>query len=134
MGAESANSGREDGALKVFVESVKAGKTHPECGADDSQAICYMKVVPVTCLYAGKPELKQKVEQAIRVHQNNDVAVAFRVAAACVLERALLTGSLPDASFVESLDLDHQVKDAWNKASEFSELEQLMLQILTRQQ
>jgi ADP-ribosylglycohydrolase len=101
--AESANSGCEDGALKVFVESVKAGKTYPECGADDSQAICYMKVVPVTCLYAGKPELKQKVEQAIRVHQNNDVAVAFGVAAACVLERVLLTGSLPDNSFVESL-------------------------------
>lgn len=127
--AESARSGRKDGALKTFVENVKAGKTYPECGADDSQAVCYMKVVPVTCLYAGKPELKQKVEQAIRVHQNNDDAVAFGVAAACILERALLTGSMPDASFVESLDLDLQVKDAWKKASEFSELELLMLQI-----
>jgi ADP-ribosylglycohydrolase len=126
--AESGNSGRKDGALKAFAENVKAGKTYPECGADDNQAICYMKVVPVTCLYAGKPELKQKVEQAIRVHQNNDVAVAFGVAAACILERALLTGSLPDASFMESLGLD-QVKDAWKKAEEFSELELLMLQI-----
>ena len=35
------------------------------------------------------------------------------------------TGSLPDASFVESLNLDQQVKDAWGKAAEFSELELL---------
>jgi ADP-ribosylglycohydrolase len=125
--AESEYSGRKDGAIKAFVENVKAGKTYPECGADDNQAICYMKVVPVTCLYAGKPELKQKVEEAIRVHQNNDVAVAFGVASACILERALLTGSLPDASFVESLD--QQVKDAWNKAAEFLDLELLLLQI-----
>jgi ADP-ribosylglycohydrolase len=127
--ADSKHTGRKDGALKAFVENIKAGKTYPECGADDSQAMFNMKVVPVTCLYAGKPEMKQKVEEAIRVHQNNDVAVAFGVASACILERALLTGSLPDASFVESLDVDQQVKDAWNKAAKFSELEPLMLQI-----
>jgi ADP-ribosylglycohydrolase len=56
-----------------------------------------MKVVPVTCLYAGKPELAAKVEEAIRVHQNNDVAVAFGVAASCVLEAVLLGSSLGEA-------------------------------------
>ena len=56
-----------------------------------------MKVVPVTCLYAGKPELAAKVEEAIRVHQNNDVAVAFGLAASCVLEAVLLGSSLKDA-------------------------------------
>jgi ADP-ribosylglycohydrolase len=128
--ADSEHTGRKDGALKTFVENIKAGKTYPECGANDSQAMFNMKVVPVTCLYApGKPELKQKVEEAIRVHQNNNVAVAFGVASACILERALLTGSLPDASYVESLDVDQQVKDAWNKAAKFSELEPLMLQM-----
>lgn len=56
-----------------------------------------MKVVPVTCLYAGKPELYAKVEEAIRVHQNNDVAVAFGIAASCILEGVLLGSSLEDA-------------------------------------
>lgn len=56
-----------------------------------------MKVVPVTCLYAGKPELAAKVEEAIRVHQNNEVAVAFGLAASCVLEAVLLGSSLNDA-------------------------------------
>lgn len=89
--------GRPDHATTEFVKNMKEGKIYPECGADDDQAHCYMKVVPVTCLYAGKPELYAKVEEAIRVHQNNDVAVAFGIAASCILEGVLLGSSLEDA-------------------------------------
>ena len=83
-----------------------------------------MKVVPVTCLYAGKPELKEKVEEAIRVHQNNDRAVAFGVAAALILERALLGKGMPDDDLVASLD--PSVQDAWNKATSFDDIETLV--------
>ena len=119
--------GRPDHAISEFIKNKKEGKGYPDCGADDEQgeclqlagarltllpldsaftltniiaccvAHCYMKVVPVTCLYAGKPELAAKVEEAIRVHQNNDVAVAFGVAASCMLEAVLLGSSLSEA-------------------------------------
>jgi hypothetical protein len=56
-----------------------------------------MKAVPVACLYAGKSELLIKVEEAVRVHQNNDIAVAFGQAAAVILESVVLGGSLSDA-------------------------------------
>jgi ADP-ribosylglycohydrolase len=60
-------------------------------------------------MYAGTPKsvFLQKVQEIIRVHQNNDVAVAFGIAAARVLEAALLlpaptsTTSLP---FLQALD------------------------------
>ena len=53
--------------------------------------------MPVTCLYAGKPELQDRVIEAIRVHQNNDMAMAFGVAAARILEAVLLGSSLSQA-------------------------------------
>jgi ADP-ribosylglycohydrolase len=63
-----------------------------------------MKIVPTTCLYAGQQSLLlSKVPEIIRVHQNNDVAVAFGVAAARVLEAALLLPSTT-SSFVDALD------------------------------
>jgi len=84
----------------------------------------------VTCLYAGKPEMKQKVEAAIRVHQNNDQAVAFGVASACILERVLLGNGLPDDEFIENCaGITQEVKDAWKKASSFNDLESLLLEI-----
>jgi hypothetical protein len=54
-------------------------------------------VVPVTCLYAGKPELREKVVEAIKVHQNNKIAFAFGLASAGILEAVLLGSSLKEA-------------------------------------
>lgn len=42
------------------------------CGADDDQANSLAKIVSVVALYAGKPELLAKAEEAIRVTQNTD--------------------------------------------------------------
>lgn len=148
-------TGRKDHALKTFEENMSNGKTYPDCGADDNQgklfpastlsiailsfsfaisfrcrlltAHCYMKVVPVTCLYAGKPELKEKVEEAIRVHQNNDVAVAFGVAAAIILERVLLGKGMPDDDLVETFD--SSPRDSWREAAKFEDLETLLLEL-----
>ena len=64
-----------------------------------------MKIVPLACKYAGQPSslFLNKVQEVVRVHQNNDVAVAFGIAAARVLESVL---RLPNATtpFVQVLD------------------------------
>ena len=75
-----------------------------------------MKVVPVTCRYvdsiassAGKRNvlLIQKVAEIIRVHQNNDIAVAFGIVSARILEAVILsssTSSSTPALLLQSLD------------------------------
>ena len=69
----------------------------PNCGADDDQAHIYMKIVPVTCRFAGSPDLVDKVTQAIQVHQNNQKAIAFGIASARILEAVLLGAPLGEA-------------------------------------
>ena len=95
-----AYTGRPDHAIKVFVENMdkpdKSGQW-PNCGADDSQAHCFIRVVPVTILYAGSAEREAKVEEAIRVGQNNDVAVKFGLAASGILNDVLLGKTLAEA-------------------------------------
>ena len=51
----------------------------------------------MTCLYVGHPHRRHYVEQAIRVHQNNDNAVLLGIALSDLLERVLLMDK-PDAS------------------------------------
>ena len=50
-----------------------------------------MKAVPVASMFAGKPDMLQNVETAVRVHQNNDVAVRYGQAAAMLIEYFLLS-------------------------------------------
>lgn len=40
------------------------------------------KLAPVVALYAGRPEMLERVEAAMRVTQNNDACVAVTLAAA----------------------------------------------------
>lgn len=40
------------------------------------------KLAPIVAFYAGKPEMLDKVEAAVRVTQNNDACVAETLAAA----------------------------------------------------
>lgn len=56
-----------------------------------------MKIVPVVARFAGKPELLDKITQAIKVHQNNDEAIAFGIAAARLLEAVILGAPLEEA-------------------------------------
>jgi hypothetical protein len=87
-------TGRLDHSTKGFLANVKEGKTwptygslhlarwsvssscvfipHHRCGADDDQANSIAKMVSVVALYAGKPELLARVEDATRVTQNTD--------------------------------------------------------------
>lgn len=40
------------------------------------------KLAPLVALYAGRPEMLEKVEKVVRVTQNNDICVAGTLAAA----------------------------------------------------
>lgn len=92
--------GRPDHALTTFIENMKkpdgAGKW-PNCGADDDQAHIYMKVIPIVSRFAGSPQLVDKLTQAIRVHQNNEKAIAFGIVAGRLLEAIILGAPLDEA-------------------------------------
>jgi ADP-ribosylglycohydrolase len=92
-----------------------------------------MKIIPVTCLYAGKPELQAKITDAIRVHQNDDRAVAFGMSASRILEAVLLGAPLDQALStcqeniaVDSASHKDEVVGAYERAksakSEFSSM------------
>merc|ERR1719473_2501547 len=80
------------GSIKGFLTNyeVKGIKDPAKCGSDDSQIDCVCKVAPLVARYAGLPELRTVVEQAIRVVQNTDPAVRWGLAFADVLEGLVL--------------------------------------------
>lgn len=130
--------GRPDGALKKFIETYDQHKDATDyvcCGADDDQqAMIYAKVVPVTCLFAGQPELPQKLEDVIRAHQNSDNAVRFGLAASRLLEAVLLGAPLDQAlatCYENSQDASIQEAYDWAKAAAASgdSLEQSLLKL-----
>lgn len=49
---------------------------------NDCQIDGIAKMAPIVAFYAGKPDMLEKVEQAVRVTQNNDACVAETLAAA----------------------------------------------------
>ena len=86
------------GSIKGFLANLAAGKRDvPDCGSDDSQADCLCRAVPVVCMYAGCPDLLDRVEIAVRSTQNTDEAVAYAKLAARVLEACIL-GRAADAA------------------------------------
>ncbi|KAG7227370.1 hypothetical protein INR49_000375 [Caranx melampygus] len=68
-------------SLKGFLKNVDAGKEETGC-ENDCQIDGITKLAPIVAFYAGKPDMLEKVEQAIRVTQNNDECVAETLAAA----------------------------------------------------
>ncbi len=66
-------------------------------GADDNQIPAFSKVPPIVARYAGDPDLLTKVEEAVRITNNNDEAVAFCLYGARALERVILGDSISDA-------------------------------------
>ena len=105
--------GRPNSCTKQFAERRKAGGKYPKCGADDYQINSVIKAVVITARYYGRPELADKVEQAIRVHQNDDKAVEFGLAAARALERVIIGNEgLKDVASKPSSDDTDNVKAA----------------------
>uniref|UniRef100_W5MML3 Selenoprotein J n=1 Tax=Lepisosteus oculatus TaxID=7918 RepID=W5MML3_LEPOC len=78
-------------SLKSFLKNFEAGKTDTGCEVDN-QIDGIAKLAPIVALYAGKPELLEKVKVAICVTQNSDTCVAVTLAAARFLEYYILHG------------------------------------------
>ena len=80
------------GSIKDFLTNLQKGERGvPNCGSNaDSQADCFVKAIPVVCMYAGHPAMLECVEIIVRLTQNNDTAVAYAKMAARVLESCIL--------------------------------------------
>lgn len=87
-------------SIKSFLKNFEAGKKETGC-INDEQIDGITKLAPVVALYAGKPEMLEKVEEAIRVTQNSDTCVAETLAAARLLEYYILHG--PDEKALDSV-------------------------------
>ncbi|XP_056149305.1 crystallin J1A-like isoform X2 [Lampris incognitus] len=87
-------------SLKSFLKNVDAGKEETGCETD-CQIDGIAKLAPVVAFYAGKPDMLEKVEDVIRVTQNNDECVAETLAAARILEHYILNGA--DAKAVDTV-------------------------------
>ncbi|CAK6951961.1 Crystallin J1A [Scomber scombrus] len=86
-----------NGSLKAFMRNVDAGEE--ETGSDvDCQMDGVTKLAPVVAMYAGRPDMLEKVEEAMRVTQNNDMCVAVTLAAARFLEHFILNETEPSGS------------------------------------
>ncbi|KAK7945117.1 hypothetical protein WMY93_000845 [Mugilogobius chulae] len=83
-------------SLKSFIRNVDEGKEITGCETD-CQIDGIAKIAPIVAFYAGKPEMLEKVEDAIRVTQNYDPCVAETLAAARFLEHYILHGPDPNA-------------------------------------
>uniref|UniRef100_A0AAV2JV83 Selenoprotein J n=1 Tax=Knipowitschia caucasica TaxID=637954 RepID=A0AAV2JV83_KNICA len=83
-------------SLKSFLKNVDEGKHNTGCETD-CQIDGITKLAPIVAFYAGRPEMLEKVEDAIRVTQNYDPCVAETLAAARLLEHYILHGSDPNA-------------------------------------
>lgn len=117
-------TGRKDSALLKFLANVADGAGWPDCGADDSQAHMYTKVVPITALYVGSSERRAKVEEAIRVHQNNELAVEYGLVASDILERVIFGDSLADA--IAAAERSPGAANAFDKAASALSLTELL--------
>ncbi|KAG2439498.1 hypothetical protein HXX76_004852 [Chlamydomonas incerta] len=85
-------------SVRNIIAAWEEGKRGREVGdKDDFQANCFAKASLLVARYAGKPELRQVVEAAVRVQQNNDNAVAYGLAGALLLEKVVLGHTIEEA-------------------------------------
>ena len=51
-------------------------------GIEDNQMDCVVNVVSVVALYAGRPDMLERVEEVVTITQNSDINVAVACTAA----------------------------------------------------
>ena len=100
--------GRTAGALRAFVERRAQGLAWAECAhAADMQFLSVARVPALVARYAGSPHLLQKVEDAARMYQAHEMAVAASLLFARLLERVVLGASVEEALvWAASADVD----------------------------
>ena len=99
--------------------------THDYHGADDEQLPAIAKLPPLIAIYQGNSELKEVVESAIRVTNNNDLAVEFGLAAASLIE-AVIQGNTPEKAIAQlSVTTSKEIKELIQQASSCSQEDNL---------
>ncbi|XP_046333134.1 crystallin J1A-like [Haliotis rufescens] len=81
-------------SIKHFLKNFES-KMEETGSETDEQIDCVLRMVPVVALYAGRPEMLDKVENVLRVTQNFDTAVSIGLAAARILEYYIVHGPSP---------------------------------------
>ncbi|TRY93708.1 hypothetical protein DNTS_029411 [Danionella cerebrum] len=96
------DAGMEETGAVSSAELTLSSDNHPKhCCETDNQIDGIAKLAPIVAFYAGKPEMLERVEEAVRVTQNNDLCVAVTLTAARFLEHFILNG--PDPKALESV-------------------------------
>lgn len=87
------------------------------CGADDNQLPATAKLPVVVSFFAGKPDFREGVEEAIRVTNDNEEAVTYGLYAAEVLQAVILGREIGDAlkSALDTLPTENR---AWERIKE----------------
>ena len=81
--------GRLNSASRELIKAIESGKRFPDCGADDSQANSLVKVGVAVSKFEGQDDWALRVEDVLRAHQNNAVAIRYGLAAAPHLAQRL---------------------------------------------
>ncbi|TRY93710.1 hypothetical protein DNTS_029411 [Danionella cerebrum] len=77
------DAGMEETGAVSSAELTLSSDNHPKhCCETDNQIDGIAKLAPIVAFYAGKPEMLERVEEAVRVTQNNDLCVAVTLTAA----------------------------------------------------
>ncbi|KAK3087979.1 hypothetical protein FSP39_013035 [Pinctada imbricata] len=81
-------------SIKNFIKQYQAG--NEETGMKDEQMDGVLRLVSVVALYAGRPEMLEKVEDVVTSTQNSDTSLAVCLSAARILEYYILNGQCTD--------------------------------------
>ena len=96
-----------------------AGARWPSCGvAGDTQAHCLVRVPALVARYAGKPELRTAVADAVLVHQTHPAPADYALAYAALLERVVLGAPLADALKWAAFDKGNPLFDEQRKQAQ----------------
>ncbi|XP_071499977.1 crystallin J1A-like [Diadema antillarum] len=84
------------GTMKKFLANYEAGKENTgDTGSSDCDGVD--NTVVMAALYGGTPELMSKVEDMVKVVQNNPLCLKYSAAAAKLLESYIVNGADPNA-------------------------------------
>nr|XP_022323163.1 crystallin J1A-like [Crassostrea virginica] len=95
------NSSWRHSSIKSFLKKYKEGEEIT--GIEDNQMDCVVNVVSVVALYAGRPDMLERVEEVVTITQNSDINVAVACTAARLLEYFILHGKTPGVEALNSV-------------------------------
>ncbi|XP_013413375.1 crystallin J1A [Lingula anatina] len=88
-------------SMKHFLKRVEEGQAKTGSPTDE-QMDSVAKIAPVVAMFAGEPDMLEKVEDAIRLTQESDTTVVLGMAAARIIEYFILNGPAPGEEAVRA--------------------------------